>query len=198
MKDTARPLNLSHEYQLAFLEDNTYSTNQFVLKTGTIVGVDTPNPDTLQVIGNVTPWPGTTLFSTNFTEGVFHNFALTLDFTANTTTVYYSTGSDALTAQTEAVTNDISGQGQFHFGILKKSTDAGEDSTKSGFQEAGISEGIVYGGIFMEDSADGCISLGASSEIASASGPAACDKGKGKGKGKNSSHGPKRAVSYSA
>lgn len=38
MKDTARPLNLSHEYQLVFLEDAAFSTNQFVLKTGTISG----------------------------------------------------------------------------------------------------------------------------------------------------------------
>lgn len=159
MKDSARPLNYSHEYQLVFLEDNTWSTNQFVLKTGTIVGVDTPDPETLQLIGNVTPWPGTQLFATGFTADVWHNFAVTLDFTANTTRVYYSAGSDALEAQTEAVANDVGGQGQFHFGVLKKSTDAGSDSTKSGFQEAGISEGVIFGGIFQEDSSSGCISL---------------------------------------
>jgi hypothetical protein len=38
MKDDARPLNYSHEYQLVFLETNDYSTNQFALKTGTIDG----------------------------------------------------------------------------------------------------------------------------------------------------------------
>jgi hypothetical protein len=82
MKDLQRPLNLTHEYQLAFLESNDFSTNQFVLKTGTILGASTANPDTLQLVGNVNSNPVQTLFSTPFTPGVFHNFALTLDFNA--------------------------------------------------------------------------------------------------------------------
>jgi hypothetical protein len=80
MKDLARPLNLSHEYQLAFLESNDFSTNQIVLKAGTILGVNTANPDTLQLFGNVNDNPPKVLFSTPFTQGVFHNFALVLDF----------------------------------------------------------------------------------------------------------------------
>jgi len=44
---------------------------------------------------------------------------------------------------------------------LKKPTGEGlKDITKEGFQEPGINEGVVYGGIFEEDSANGCISLG--------------------------------------
>jgi hypothetical protein len=77
-KDTVRPLNLSHEYQLAFLESQDFSTNQFVLKTGTILGQDTADPDTLQLFGNLNE--GQLLFSTPFTPNIFHNFALTLDF----------------------------------------------------------------------------------------------------------------------
>lgn len=81
MKDAARPLNLTHEYQLVFLEDSSFSTNQFVLKTGTILGGDAAaDPDTLQLFGNVNSKPLQTLFSTKFTEGVFHNFAVTNDF----------------------------------------------------------------------------------------------------------------------
>jgi hypothetical protein len=79
-KDNLRPLNYSHEYQLVFLESADFSTNQVVLKTGTILGRDTPDPDTLQVFGNVNN--GDLLFSTPFTEDVVHNFALTLDFGA--------------------------------------------------------------------------------------------------------------------
>lgn len=54
---------------------------------------------------------------------------------------------------TEAVPNDISGRGQYHFGLLKKPTNAasGADITKNGFQESGINEGLFFGGIFMED-----------------------------------------------
>jgi len=174
MKDDARALNLSHEYQLVFLEDAAFSTNQFVLKTGTILGVDTPDPDLLQLFGNVND--GELLFSTPFTAGVFHNFALTLDFDAlyvlpppstwspeankfRTTQVFYSQDADPLEQQTEALANDVSGQGQFHFGVLKKPTDSAGDITKDGFQEAGIDEGIIFGGVFQEDSSDGCVSL---------------------------------------
>lgn len=81
MKDASRPLNLTHEYQLVFLESNDFSTNQFVLKTGTILGAeDNADPDTLQLFGNVNADPVQTLFRTPFTEDVFHNFAITLDF----------------------------------------------------------------------------------------------------------------------
>ena len=79
-KDPQRPLNFSHEYQLVFLESADFSTNQVVLKTGTILGQDTPDPDTLQLFGNVKET--LLLFKTKFEEGVVHNFAVTLDFTA--------------------------------------------------------------------------------------------------------------------
>ncbi|KAI0908689.1 glycoside hydrolase family 131 protein [Ustulina deusta] len=161
MKDANHPLNLTHEYQLVFLESNDFSTNQFVLKTGTILGADTANPDTLQLFGNVNANPAQTLFSVPFTEDVFHNFAVTLDFDALTTQVFYSQGADALVAQTEALANDVSGQGQFHFGVLKKGLNGGDDIVKNGEQEPGIDEGIIFGGIFEEDSSAGCISLSA-------------------------------------
>lgn len=79
MKDADRPLNLSHEYQLVFLESNDFSTNQLVLKTGTILGQATADPDTLQLIGNVNDGANV-LFSTPFVDGAFHNFGVTLDF----------------------------------------------------------------------------------------------------------------------
>ena len=81
MADAQRPLNLSHEYQLVFLESNDFSTNQLVLKTGTILGGGaTANPSLLQLFGNVNADPPQVLFSTPFTPGVFNNFAVTLDF----------------------------------------------------------------------------------------------------------------------
>lgn len=49
LQDAVRPLNFSHEYQLAFLESQDFSTNQFVLKTGTILGQDTADPNTMQL-----------------------------------------------------------------------------------------------------------------------------------------------------
>lgn len=79
---------------------------------------------------------------------------------SSTLQVFYSAGQDALVSQGPAVANDLSGQGQFHFGVLKKPTGEGlTDITKEGFQESGISEGIIFGGIFEEDSADGVVTL---------------------------------------
>lgn len=79
MKDTARPLNLSHEYQMVFLESADFSTNQVVLKTGTILDRATADPDQLMLFSNVKN--ASLLFSTAFTPGVFHNFGVALDFT---------------------------------------------------------------------------------------------------------------------
>jgi hypothetical protein len=82
MKDAARPLNLSHEYQLTFVESADFSTNQFVLKTGTMLDTATQggvDPDSLILFGNVKQ--SKILFNAPFTAGVFHNFGLTLDFT---------------------------------------------------------------------------------------------------------------------
>lgn len=71
--------------------------------------------------------------------------------------MFYSQGTSALAAVTSAASNDVSGQGQFHFGVLKKPTGDGlTDITKQGFQESGINEGIIFGGIFEEDSSSGC------------------------------------------
>lgn len=79
MKDTKRPLNLSHEYQMVFLESADFSTNQVVLKTGTILDQKKTDPDQLMLFGNVKN--ASLLYSAPFTPDVFHNFGLTLDFT---------------------------------------------------------------------------------------------------------------------
>ncbi|KAK1828951.1 hypothetical protein QBC39DRAFT_142292 [Podospora conica] len=157
LKDGVRPLNLSHEYQLVFLETADFSANQFVLKTGSILGQNTADPDTLQLFGNTND--GQLIFNTTFQNGVFHNFALQLDFAQNTVQVFFSRANDALQSVVDATANDLGGQGQFHFGLLKKPVNGVGDITVNGDQPAGINEGIIYGGIFQEDSADGCISL---------------------------------------
>ncbi|KIH92659.1 hypothetical protein SPBR_02939 [Sporothrix brasiliensis 5110] len=160
MQDAQRPLNLTHEYQLVFLESNDFSTNQLVLKAGTVLGqAGNVDPNTLQLFGNVNSNPPQVLFSTPFTPGVFHNFAVTLDFNKLTSQVFFSTGTTALKSVTQALANDVSGQGQFHFGVLKKPVNPGADIVHSGTQEPGINEGVIFGGIFEEDSSTGCISL---------------------------------------
>jgi hypothetical protein len=77
----------------------------------------------------------------------------------STTEVFFSTGEDALVSVTGVLENDVSGQGQFHFGVLKKPVGGVGDITQNGFQPDGINEAVIFGGIFEEDSADGCVSL---------------------------------------
>lgn len=78
----------------------------------------------------------------------------------STTQVFYSPSVLPLIPVTAPIYNDISGQGQLHFGLLKKPI--GENFTDmphEGYQEPGIHEGAIFGGIFEEDSSHGCVSL---------------------------------------
>ncbi|TQS35507.1 hypothetical protein Golomagni_04073 [Golovinomyces magnicellulatus] len=154
--DSMKKIDLKHEYQLAFMEDNDFTTNQWVLKTGTIAGIK-QDPHDLVMMGNVKD--GEILFTTPFTEGDFHNFALTLDFDDNHISVYYSKGSTPLQNVLTRTPNDLTGRGKFHFGMLKKGLSSGPgDITKNGRQPDGIDEAMIFGGIFQEDSIDGCVS----------------------------------------
>jgi Glycoside hydrolase 131 catalytic N-terminal domain len=77
-----------------------------------------------------------------------------------TTQVYYSQGAAPLASTGAAVTNNVSGQGEYHFGILKKPIGGGSDIVHNGYQPSGINEGVIFGGIFEEDSSSNdCVSL---------------------------------------
>lgn len=76
----------------------------------------------------------------------------------STIQAFYSVGNAPLKAATQAVSNDLSGRGQYQIGVLKKPTGT-SDVVNSGYQESNLNEGQIYGGIFIENSADGCISL---------------------------------------
>lgn len=66
--------------------------------------------------------------------------------------VFHSTGATPLAQVSEAAANDNSGNGEYHFALLKLADAQGQ-------QAAGIDEGIVFSGIFMEDSSDGTVTL---------------------------------------
>ncbi|CAG8974909.1 hypothetical protein HYALB_00006693 [Hymenoscyphus albidus] len=223
-KDDTKAFNTSHEYQLMFLEDAKFSTNQVAVKTGTVAGLeklknpgrsgsgaagapkgngtekadpkkkgedpkkkDAEDPacsgmplpagtrkakravaerqakaavgNTIIVQGNVNTDIGV-LFETEFTGGgVWHNFGIVMDYEKNTTAILYSTDANPLKEVVKPTKNEIAGQGQHHFGMLKKPTGEGlKDVTKEGFQQSPVNEAIIYGGIFIEDGAKDCIS----------------------------------------
>ncbi|RKF56212.1 hypothetical protein OnM2_083040 [Erysiphe neolycopersici] len=155
MQDSMRPINTTHEYQLAFMENKDFTTFQWVLKTGTIAG-QKQDPNDLVLMGNVDD--GQVLFTTPFTQDEYHNFALLLDFDDNHITVYYSKGSAPLQNVLTRRPNDLTGRGEYHFGLLKKGLAFGNDVTKEAYQQPGIDERMIFGGIFQEDSIDGCVS----------------------------------------
>ncbi|KAB5551083.1 hypothetical protein GE09DRAFT_1222894 [Coniochaeta sp. 2T2.1] len=153
-QDKARPLNLTHEYLNVWHEASDYSADQFMFETGTIIGQTGLAKDTFKVLNrrNQLVW------STPIDYEAWQNFAITLDFGKNTLRVYYSKGDEPLKSVTSAVSNDNSGGGQYQIGILKKPTGT-SDVVNSGYQESGLNEGQIYGGLFIEDSSNGCISL---------------------------------------
>ncbi|CZR58415.1 uncharacterized protein PAC_08307 [Phialocephala subalpina] len=87
----------------------------------------------------------------------WQNFAVTLDYEKNTLQVWYSLRYEPLRAVTKALQNDDSGGGQYQIGMAKKPTET-VGVVYDGFQESGIHEGQIYGGIFIENSSGGCIS----------------------------------------
>ncbi|KAK2759962.1 hypothetical protein FQN54_002698 [Arachnomyces sp. PD_36] len=159
--DAQRGLNYSHEYMLAFQESDDYSKNQWTLTSGTFMDASNlaDDEESLQIRAATNAGePQKVLYEVPFSAGDWHNFALTLDFDSDTIEIFYSANQEELKSTGAAVSNDLSGGGKYHFGMLKKPTGEGlSDVTKEGFQESGIDEGVVFGGVFFEDGAlDSC------------------------------------------
>lgn len=146
-KDAEKPLNVTHDYQLVSLESKDFTKHQFDVRTGA------DNGKNIAVVG--TSGGGGAqkkIFETPFGDGAFENFAIKLDFDKNTMQVFHSTGDAALKQVTEPIANDLSGLGEYHFALQKNPVGNAQQPT-------GIKEAIIYGGIFVEDSTSGTVSL---------------------------------------
>lgn len=77
----------------------------------------------------------------------------------STTQVLYSRDLEALSKVTPAIPNYMACGGLYHFGILKKPTGNVSNIVDEGYQESGINEGLIYGGIWLEDNSRGVITL---------------------------------------
>ncbi|KAI2640789.1 hypothetical protein GGS26DRAFT_539797 [Hypomontagnella submonticulosa] len=153
-QDPERTLNLTHEYLNVWHETSDYSANQFNFQLGTIIGKSGSDKNNFKVLNR----QNSQVWSTPVDATAWQNFAITLDFNKNTLQVYYSKNDEPLKAVTSALSNNNAGGGQYQIGILKKPTGT-SDVVNSGYQEKGIKEGQIYGGIFLEDSANACVSL---------------------------------------
>lgn len=74
--------------------------------------------------------------------------------------MFYSKNNSPLQRVAGPTFNDNSGGGQFHVGLLKLPTGPlGIDVLTQGFQESHLNEGMIFGGVFIEDSFDGCVTV---------------------------------------
>lgn len=147
-QDAARPINTTHDYQVFNLESADFQSRQVDIRTGA------ENAGVLAVQGNsANPDGQQTLATIDFPEDTMVNVALLMDFDANTIQVFSSQGDAALEAVTaEPVANDLAGFGEYHFALQK-------NPVGDAAQPEGIDEGMIFAGIFMEDSTDGTITL---------------------------------------
>ncbi|KAJ4303533.1 hypothetical protein N0V90_002429 [Kalmusia sp. IMI 367209] len=161
-QDLSKPLNLSHEYMNVWHEKADYSGNQFTFVGGVVLpvdggtGIDTPEEKNTWRIQDSS---NNFLFRTPIRNEAWQNFAVQLNYLNNTMQVFYSAGDEPLEDVTGPFPNNNTGGGQLQLGIAKKPTDT-ETVVWDGYQEPiPQREGQIYGGVFMENSSEGCISL---------------------------------------
>ncbi|KAG1785219.1 uncharacterized protein HD556DRAFT_147270 [Suillus plorans] len=176
MEELEKPLNMSHEYQIVWIEPNDGSHvfeiqfgSPFTIPTGTVPVSDARF---LKVRNHALDL----LFETPFTSHDWHNFAVQIDWTNLTLGVFYSTNGELLKAVTSLMENSnaspgAAGQGDYHFGVLKLPlADPNETASQQGdvvhfgIQE-GDTEALTYSGVFIE-SITGGVSAGYGKTIA--------------------------------
>jgi hypothetical protein len=82
---------------------------------------------------------GRSVWSTPFTANTWFNFALQVDYSAKTCTIYHSTGSNPVAQVVAATSSPGIGPSDFHVGILRVSS----DSTTT-------NQSIIYSGVYAE------------------------------------------------
>ncbi|KZM18428.1 uncharacterized protein EKO05_0007699 [Ascochyta rabiei] len=153
-QDPTRPLNLTHEYLNVWHEAADYSNNQFQFQAGTLIDNAASKKQNFKILDRA----GKQIWTIPIDFKRWQNFAINLDYTKNQTTIYYSVGASKLARVAGPSSINLVGGGQFQLGILKKPTGT-SDVANAGYQSPQLNEGQIYGGVFLEDSADGCVSL---------------------------------------
>ncbi|KAF5017565.1 hypothetical protein F66182_10488 [Fusarium sp. NRRL 66182] len=149
LQDESRPLNLSHEYLNVWHESADYSANQIQFQAGALIGQN-HSSDTWKLLDR----EAKLLWDVPMLKSVWQNFAITLNFDKNTVQAWYSEGRKPLRVATQPIASNLTGDGQYQIGILKKPTGT-SDVANAGYQESNLDEGLIYGGVFLEDSKNG-------------------------------------------
>jgi len=152
-----RTLNFTHEYMNVFHVNKDEDVFNFRVLVGKMIAwKDQPVPLTNFKFVNK---KNEGIWSTDVVYGAWQNFAVTLDFQKNTIQVWHSRNNDQLQPVTPVLPNDNSEKGKFHVGVFKKPTGVTKEmSFKSGgYQERAFDDAQIYGGVFVEDSKNGCV-----------------------------------------
>ncbi|KAF2014835.1 glycoside hydrolase family 131 protein [Aaosphaeria arxii CBS 175.79] len=153
-QDAARPLNLTHEFLNVWHEAADYSSNQIQFQTGQLIGKSAADKEKFKILDR----NGNSLYSVAIDKTEWQNFAITLNYDKNQVQIYYSVGQAALKSVAGPSNVDLKGAGQFQLGILRKPTGS-SDVVNSGYHQKNLNEGQIYGGVFLEDSANSCVTL---------------------------------------
>ncbi|KAL6708644.1 hypothetical protein ACN47E_002625 [Coniothyrium glycines] len=153
-QDATRPLNLTHEYLNVWHEAADYSSNQIQFQAGSLIGKSNADKSSFKILDR----NNNQLWSVPIDFTNWQNFAVKLDYNQNQVSIYYSVGSAELKIVAANKSANLAGGGQFQLGILKKPTGS-TDVVNNGYQSKNLNEGQIYGGLFLEDSANGCVSV---------------------------------------
>ena len=112
--DFARPLNISHQYELVFIETNDYASHVWTIKAGTPFGEKKSAKSNKLRLESSTAGgvAGTDLFTVDWEISTWHNFAVQVDWVKNRLSAYYSSGYEPLKKVVNNVKNDATGKGQ--------------------------------------------------------------------------------------
>lgn len=148
-------LNFTHEYVTAYHERANGEGYHFQVVAGMIVGKERQYPARNWKVLDRSKH---VIFQTPIMlNNEWENFAITLDYTQQTIQVLYSTGQNHLGVVTRPEANENEQGGLFQFGLLKKSTGA-KNPLKDGYHSPQFREGLIYGSVFVENSANRCVS----------------------------------------
>ncbi|KAI4628342.1 hypothetical protein J4E80_002480 [Alternaria sp. BMP 0032] len=76
-QDSARPLNLTHEYLNVWHEAADFSNNQIQFQTGSLIGKSDADKDQFKILDRAGKW----LWNVKIDQTQWQNFAMTLDYT---------------------------------------------------------------------------------------------------------------------
>jgi len=160
MKTPDLKLNTTHQYELVNLGGSYGQPSIFQIRYGTdyqpnqAPGYVSDDANKLRIyFTSADDYDSViSVYAVEFKPDVFHNFAVTVDWDAETVAVGYSEGSNPLADCVAPSKYYVKAPADFSIGLTKYPTGLCENPAKGGYQEQYIDEAIIFGGVFFKDS----------------------------------------------